>query len=463
MKVDILVVDDESDIRRLISEILTDEGFSVTQASNAEQTIKTIHSSCPPQLVLLDVWLNDSQYDGIQLLEMILERFPNIPVIMISGHSTIETAVAALKKGAVDFIEKPFKVDQLLVSVKRSIENYRLKQENESLKSRMITQDEIFGKSQISERLKLLVSKVAPTNSRVLVAGGHGVGKEVVARAIHKQSRRSSGAFISYNCDQPSGTRAEENLLGSEIDGFRHPGLIEKSHKGTLFLDEISALDIHVQKRLANILQEQKFSPLHSTRKIQFDTRIIASSAFDLKKLVEKGKFLNDLLVRINLISIRVPFLRERREEIIPMFNFFMNSLCQIHCKKTLLLSKNAISALENYHWPGNVRQLKNIVEWLIIMDTSNKPTSGMISLKNLPPEISGSSPIQVNGLQDNDILSLPLRDAREQFEKHYLSSQINRFSGNISQTAHFVGMERSALHRKLKTLHINDDTKRTP
>lgn len=459
MKVEILVVDDESDIRRLVSDVLVDEGYSVVQAATPEQVLNIIDSNCPPQLVLLDVWLNDPQYDGIRLLEIMQDRIPETPVIMISGHSTIETAVAALKKGAVDFIEKPFKLDRLLVAVERSLENYRLKRENATLRSQMLNQDEVFGTSQISERLKLLISKVAPTNSRVLISGGHGVGKEVVARAIHKQSRRGTGPFLSYNSDQNVPSNIESDLFGSENDGVRHPGLIEKSNKGTLFLDEISMLDLSTQKRLALTLQEQKFSPVNSARKLHFDTRIIASSAFDLKKLVDKGRFLNDLLVRISLVSIRVPFLRERREEIIPMFEYFMQNLCKIYGKKTKTLSKSALSALENYHWPGNVRQLRNVVEWLIIMDTPNKQVSNSISLKDLPSEISGSSPIQINGLH-NDILSMSLRDAREHFERHYLSSQISRFSGNISQTAHFVGMERSALHRKLKNLQIGDDTK---
>lgn len=464
MKHDILVVDDESDIRRLIGDILSDEGYNVTQAATGEQTIDIIHSTCPPHLILLDVWLNDQKYDGLQLLEIILKRFPDIPVIMISGHSTIETAVAALNKGAVDFLEKPFKTDRLLLSVEKNLENYRLKRENRALKERLLKQDEIFGESQISQRLKLLISKVAPTNSRLLISGGNGVGKEVVARAIHKQSRREAGPFITYNCALRRKEDIERDLFGCEEDSeSRHQGALEKANKGTLFLDEISALPLPIQKRLANALQEQKFSPLGSTRKINFDARILSASAFDLKRLIESGKFLEDLFIRINLVSIRVPFLRERREEIIPMFEFFMRDLCQIYGKSPKKLSPEAISALEAYHWPGNVRQLKNIVEWLIIMDRHNTPESPThITLKDLPPEISGSSPIQTNWVKGLDIMSLPLREARELFERHYLTSQISRFSGNISQTATFVGMERSALHRKLKSLQLNDDAKNT-
>jgi two-component system nitrogen regulation response regulator NtrX len=464
MKYDILVVDDESDIRRLITDILSDEGYNVTQAATGEQTIEIIHSTCPPHLILLDVWLNDQKYDGLQLLDIILKRFPDIPVIMISGHSTIETAVSALNKGAVDFLEKPFKTDRLLLSIERNLENYRLKRENAALKERLLNQDEIFGESQISQRLKLLVSKVAPTNSRLLISGGHGVGKEVVARAVHKQSRRTASPFIIYNCSLKRKEDIERDLFGCEEDpDNRHQGLLEKANKGTLFLDEISALPLPIQKRLATVLQEQRFSPLNSTRKINFDARILSSSAFDLRRLIENGKFLEDLFIRINLVPIRVPFLRERREEIIPMFEFFMSDISKLYGKAPKRLSAEAITALESYHWPGNVRQLKNLVEWLIIMDRHNSAESHThITLKDLPPEISGSSPIQVNWMKGLDIMSLPLREARELFERHYLTSQISRFSGNISQTANFVGMERSALHRKLKTLQLNEDSKDT-
>lgn len=461
MKQDILIVDDEADIRRLVADILTDEGYSVNQAATGEQTIEIIHSTCPPHLILLDVWLNDQKYDGLQLLDIILKRFPDIPVIMISGHSTIETAVSALSRGAVDFLEKPFKTDRLLLSVNRNLENYRLKRENAALKERLINHDEIFGESQISQRLKLLVSKVAPTNSRVLITGGYGVGKEVVARAIHKQSRRASGPFIAYNCALKRKEDIECDLFGNEDSDSRHQGLLEKANKGTLFLDEVSALPLPLQKRLANVLQEQKFSPLNSMRKINFDARIITASAFDLKRLIENGKFLEDLFIRINLVSIRVPFLRERREEIIAMFDFFMSDVCQIYGKSPKKLAPEIIAALEGYHWPGNVRQLKNLVEWLVIMERHNAVESTTyITLKDLPPEISGASPIQVNWMKGLDVMALPLREARELFERHYLSSQISRFSGNISQTANFVGMERSALHRKLKSLQLNDETK---
>lgn len=463
MKHDILVVDDELDIRRLVSEILTDEGYNVNQAATGEQVIDIIRSNCPPHLVLLDVWLNDQTYDGLQLLDMILKRFPDVPVIMISGHSTIETAVSALSRGAVDFIEKPFKTDRLILSVKRNLENYRLKCENATLKERLLTHDEIFGDSQISQRLKLLVSKVAPTNSRVLITGGNGVGKEVVARALHKQSRRSTAPFVSYNCALKRKEDIERDLFGCEDEDNRHQGLLEKANKGTLFLDEISAMPLAVQKRLANVLQEQKFSPLNSNRKITFDARILSASAFDLKRLIETGKFLEDLFIRINLVSIRVPFLRERREEVAPMFDFFMQSICKLYGKTPKKLSPEALSAVESYHWPGNVRQLKNLVEWLVIMERHNTVESQThITLKDLPSEISGSSPIQVNWMKGLDVMSLPLREARELFERYYLTSQISRFSGNISQTANFVGMERSALHRKLKSLNLNEDSKPT-
>lgn len=465
MKQDILVVDDESDIRRLISDILNDEGYNVLQAATGDQAINVIHSECPPHLVLLDVWLNDSKYDGLQLLEIILKRFPDIPVIMISGHSTIETAVAALKKGAVDFIEKPFKTDRLLISIERNLENFRLKRENEELSQRLLTQEDIFGESQIAQRLKLLISKVAPTNSRVLISGGQGVGKEVVARAIHKQSRRHTNPFVKYTCSlktEDETAEIEAQLFGRDgIDG-REAGALEASNKGTLFLDEISALPLQTQRKLALALQEQKFSPVNSNKKINFDSRIICSSAHDIKRLIEQGKFLEDLYVRINLVSVRVPYLRERRDDITPMFRFFMKQLCVLYNKSPKELLPESIAALEAYHWPGNVRQLRNIVEWLIIMDKQSSQETPYISSKDLPPEISGSSPIQVSIFKGLDIMSLPLREARELFERHYLTSQINRFSGNISQTAHFVGMERSALHRKIKTLQLNDESKKT-
>lgn len=463
MKHDILVVDDEADIRRLVADVLEDEGYTVRVASSGEQALEVLQSTCQPHLVLLDVWLDDSRYDGLKILDIIQKSYPNVLVIMISGHGTVETAVSAIRKGAHDFIEKPFKIDRLLLAIRNTLKVYTLARENEELKQRLIHQNEIIGESNLTQRLKLLVSKVAPTNSRVLISGGSGVGKETTARSLHRQSARSNNAFVHFNCAEVDPKDFEKELFGSEEEGERHIGAIERANKGVLYLDNISCIPLNIQRKLVAVLQEQKFSPFGTHRKIPFDARIISSTSYDMNKMIANGKFLEDLFVRLSLVSIRVPFLRERRDDIMVLCQHYMEIFNKLYNTPIREFSPEAKNAIENYAWPGNINQLKNFVEWLMIMERGDSSDTRAITLTDLPSEISGASSVQTNLVKGVDVLSMPLREAREAFERQYLVSQINRFSGNISQTAHFVGMERSALHRKLKLLNVGSKEKDLP
>jgi two-component system, NtrC family, nitrogen regulation response regulator NtrX len=458
MKYDILIVDDEVDIRRLISNILKDEGYNAISAATGTQALDVMQSSCQPHLVLLDVWLNDPKYDGLDLLDLFLKRWPNVPIIMISGHSTLETAVMALRKGAKNFLEKPFKTDQLLVAIQQALETSELQRENQILRSQVLESDSLIGDSLVAQRINLLISKVAPTNSRVLLTGGGGVGKKTLARMIHLQSRRAKGPFIQYDCMYKNPALIERDLFGETTNNHDIQGAIEKANKGTLLLSNISYLPLQIQKKLASALYEQKFEPQNSTYKINYDVRILSASSEDLTKLVEQKRFLEDLYARISFVSIRVPLLRERRDDILTLFDNYMEIFSKIFSKKPRTLSEEAKVAILNYSWPGNIKQLKNLVEWLLIMDPNKiEGSDSEISRTELPSDFSDKPALEGHWTDGVDLISLPIREAREIFERYYLTAQIAKFAGNVSQTATFIGMERSALHRKLKSLLLTD------
>jgi two-component system nitrogen regulation response regulator NtrX len=449
---DILVVDDEIDIRELMAGILSDEGFVTRSASDSDAAIAAI-AQRRPHLIVLDVWLQGSRLDGIQILDILKREHPDLPVVIISGHGTIETAVAAIKKGAYDFIEKPFKADRLCHVVRRALEAAKLKREVEELKLKAGEHFELVGSSPAIAQLKQLVDKVAPTGSRILINGPPGSGKEVAARLIHKRSRRAESAFIAINCAMMSPSRIETELFGMETDeGARKIGLLELAHGGTLFLDEVADMPLETQGKILRVLIDQTFQRVGGSTRVEVDVRVFSSSTRDLRKEIEAGRFREDLYHRLNVVPVYVPALAERREDIHELVSHFMQRLSVSSGLPKRKISSEAMAVLEAYHWPGNVRQLRNIVERLLILATDDAAEA--ISADLLPSDVNGSH--GGNGNRTDLVITLPLREAREIFEREYLLAQINRFGGNISRTASFVGMERSALHRKLKSLGVS-------
>ena len=450
---EVLVVDDEADIRELIAGILSDEGYETRSASDSDGTLAAI-AQRRPHIVVLDVWLQGSRLDGIQVLDIIKREHPDLPVVIISGHGTIETAVAAIRKGAYDFIEKPFKADKLCHVVKRAIEAARLKREVEELKLKAGDDTELAGNSTALAQLRLMVEKVAPANSRVLISGPAGSGKEVTARLIHAQSRRANNAFVAINCAMMEPARIETELFGVENENSRKSGLLELAHGGTLFLDEVSDMPIETQGKILRVLIDQTFQRVGGATRVQVDIRVVSSTTCDLRLEIEQGRFREDLYHRLNVVPLRVPSLAERRDDIPMLVNYFMKRLSAASGLPWRDVSEDAMAVLQAYNWPGNVRQLRNIVERLLILASDDAASA--ISADLLPANFGGAAANRAqNGKQDL-VISLPLREAREIFEREYLLAQINRFGGNISRTATFIGMERSALHRKLKSLGVS-------
>ncbi|OYD85155.1 MULTISPECIES: sigma-54-dependent transcriptional regulator [Azospirillum] len=457
---DILIVDDEADIRMLIAGILNDEGMKTREAADADQAFAQV-SARRPSLVVLDIWLQGSRLDGLQILEQLMRDHRNLPVIMISGHGNIETAVSAIKIGAYDFIEKPFKADRLLLMVDRAIEAARLKRENEELKLRAGGEVELIGRSTAVNHVRQSIEKVAPTGSRVLITGPAGSGKEVVARLIHARSRRAGGPFVGLNCATMRPDRLEMELFGTEagVDGGgRKIGTFEQAHGGTLLLDEVADMPLETQGKIVRALQEQVFERVGGGQRVEVDVRVVATSNRDLQAEIDQGRFRQDLFYRLAVVPIRVPSLAERREDIPLLARHFMQRSAEAAGLPAREFGEDAMAALQAYDWPGNVRQLRNVVDWLLIMAQGDPKEP--IRADQLPPEIGAITPTVLKWDKGGEIMGLPLREAREVFEREYLLAQVTRFGGNISRTASFVGMERSALHRKLKSLGVHGSEK---
>ena len=449
---DILIVDDEDDIRMLIADILTDEGFECRTAGDSAAALQSIETR-RPNLLILDIWLEGSELDGMEILERVHEEHSSIPVVMISGHGNVETAVNAIKLGAYDFIEKPFKADRLVVTVTRAIEAARLVRENDELRRRTSDVTDIVGVSSAIRHLRSALGKVAPTDSRVLISGPPGVGKEVFARQMHKQSLRSSGPFVVLNCAAMNPDRMEIELFGHENGVPRNVGTLEMAHGGTLLLDEVSDMPLETQGKIVRVLQDQAFTRVGGESQVHVDVRVIASTNRDMEAEMLAGNFRQDLFYRLNVVPIVIPPLRDRPDDIPALIEHFMQSSALTSGVSPRTMSPDAIAALQAYDWPGNVRQLRNAVDWILIMAPGRPDTP--VAVENLPPDIGAGTSVSVGWEEGAKMMSLPLRDARENFERQYLLAQISRFGGNVSRTAEFVGMERSALHRKLKSLGV--------
>ena len=447
---EILIVDDEKDIRELIGDILEDDGYGVRLAWDGETAMKEINGN-PPDMIILDIWLKDSKMDGIDILKAVKRDNPGIPVVIISGHGNIEIAVAAIKQGAYDFIEKPFNIDQLLVVVRRAMETSRLRRENASLRLKDVATTHMVGTSAAFKTLKGQLDKVTKSNGRVMLSGPPGAGKEIAARYIHGESDRANRPFISVNSASIEPERMEEVLFGRHSSERGHePGLFEQAHGGMLFLDEVADMPIGTQSKLLRVLIDQSFMRVGSSDTVRVDVRVISATNKDLQREVDEGRFREDLYHRLNVVPIVVPSLESRRDDIPELAEYFIKEMNRDQGLPTRILSTDALAHLQTMRWPGNVRQLKNLVERVLILG----PSDGEIAASELSTGDAAADESAPMALSPT-ISGLPLREAREMFEREYLVAQINRFGGNISRTATFVGMERSALHRKLKSLNV--------
>ncbi|MGI8706153.1 MAG: sigma-54-dependent transcriptional regulator [Sphingomicrobium sp.] len=454
MALEVLVVDDEEDIRELVSGVLEDEGYAVRSAANSTSALEAIKDR-RPSLLLLDVWLRGSRLDGLQLLQEVKRQDPSLPVLMISGHGNLDTAVAAVREGAVDFIEKPFEAGHLLHLVSRATETERLRRENASLRQQIVHEEVLSGHSVAINTVRATLKRVAPTGSRVLITGPAGVGKEVAARTIHQWSARTNGPFIVVSAAMMTPERVEEELFGTDSGDVSHPGLLEQAHGGTLFLDEIADMPPTTQAKILRVLTDQSYHRVGGQRPVKVDVRVLSATSRDLAQEIAEGRFREDLFYRLNVVPVRLPPLRERREDIPDLANQFLARFAADRRIPPPLLTDEAIAALQAHDWPGNVRQLRNIIERTVILAPCERVER--IEADMLPSEVLESKSASSFTGSAMTIMGSPLREARESFEREYLRIQIRRFSGNISRTASFIGMERSALHRKLKALGIGD------
>ena len=456
MASDILIVDDEADIRELVAGILQDEGHGTRTARDSDEALGAVVAR-RPNLVFLDIWLQGSRLDGLQLLDSLKQEHPELPIVMISGHGNIETAVSAIKRGAYDFIEKPFKADRLLLVAERALENSRLKREVRELKQLAPLAATLVGHSPAANQLRQTIEKVAPTNSRILIVGPSGSGKELAARTIHGHSARANGPFVVINAAAITPEHMEVELFGVEGGNgatSRKVGALEEAHGGTLFIDEIADMPRETQNKILRVLVDQTFQRVGGSTKVTVDVRIVSSTSRNIEADIAAGKFREDLYHRLSVVPIRVPGLAERRDDIPELVEYFMTQISQNTGLPKRNVGADALAVLQSHDWPGNVRQLRNNVERLMIL--AGGDPEAVITASMLPQDVGSMIPNMPNGNGGEHLMSLALREAREVFEREYLLAQINRFGNNISRTAEFVGMERSALHRKFKALGID-------
>ncbi len=457
MASDILIVDDETDIRELVAGILQDEGHGARTARDSDDALAAIVAR-RPSLVFLDIWLQGSRLDGLQLLDALKQEHPELPIVMISGHGNIETAVSAIKRGAYDFIEKPFKADRLLLVAERALENSRLRREVRELKQHTPLTTMLVGHSPAANQLRQTIEKVSPTNSRILIIGPSGAGKELAARSIHSNSARADGPFVVINAAAITPEHMEVELFGVEGGSngstSRKVGALEEAHGGTLFIDEIADMPRETQNKILRVLVDQTFQRVGGNTKVTVDVRIVSSTSRNVEAEIAAGKFREDLYHRLSVVPIRVPGLAERREDIPELVDYFMTQISHNTGLPKRTVGADALAVLQSHDWPGNVRQLRNNVERLMIL--AGGDPSAVITATMLPQDVSAMIPAMPNANGGEHLMTLALREAREVFEREYLLAQISRFDGNISRTAEFVGMERSALHRKLKALGID-------
>ena len=452
---EILIVDDEDDIRQLIAGILEDEGYETRQAANSADAFSAI-AARQPSLIILDVWLRDSEHDGLQMLEVIRRDNPTQQVVMISGHGTVDMAVSATKMGAYDFISKPFKTDVLLHTVGRAVEEARLRRENVELQAQAVDRiDDLVGESPVIAQLRQTIGKVAPTDSRVLLTGPPGAGKGVVARLLHSRSARKESRFVVLNCAGLKPESLETAMFGAEPKdgGPRRIGVLEEAHTGTLLLDEVADLPLETQGKIARVLQKKNFVRLGGDTEVEVDVRVLAATNRDLREEIEAGRFREDLFYRLNVVPVTVPALQARRPDIPELAQHLMERLCRAKGRPASLLAEDALAALQAYEWPGNVWELINVIERLLL----NAPAGAEVRSDAVSAAIGQGTPDLMRWDKAPDVMNQPLREAREAFEREYLFFHLTRFSGNISRTAEFVGMDRAALHRKLKLLGVQN------
>lgn len=459
MALDILIIDDEDDIRDLIAGILEDEGYETRQAHDADSGLNEI-ARRRPSLVFLDIWMQGSRLDGLQLLDVFQAQHPDMPVVMISGHGNVETAVSAIRRGAYDYIEKPFKVDRLLLITQRAMEAARLKNEVADLRERSSKTVELVGSSPALQQVRAVIDKSAPTNSRIFVSGSSGTGKGLCARLIHQKSLRAEAPFVEINCSLYSPDEVQVVLFGRETREKTgtlrtEVGALERAHGGTLYLSEVGTLPPPAQQALLRTLVESKFNRVGGAVAVPIDVRVISSSSQNIASLIEAGQFRSDLFHRLSIVPVQLTPLKERREDIPPLVDVFIEQICKLHNLRSLSVGADAVAVLQAQDWPGNARQLRNSIERLLILVKDQAPADGVITAALLPSDIGEVLPTVGDSDSSAHLMSLPLRDAREVFERQYLLAQIERFGGNISKTAEFVGMERSALHRKIKSLGL--------
>jgi two-component system, NtrC family, nitrogen regulation response regulator NtrX len=452
---DILIVDDERDIRELVSDILEDEGYATRLVGNSDDCMAAINQEAPA-LLILDIWLKDSRMDGIDILKAVKRDNPDVPVVIISGHGNIEIAVAAIRQGAYDFIEKPFNIDQLMVVVRRAMEASRLRRENSTLKRRDVSSADMVGTSTAFRTLVSHLDKVTKSNGRVMLTGPAGAGKEIAARYIHANSNRASAPFVTVNCAGVAPENMEEVLFGRETsERGIEPGLLEEAHGGVVYFDEVADMPVGTQSKILRVLVDQQFQRVGGSDRVRVDLRVISSTNKDLEVEIAEKRFREELYHRLNVVPIAVPSLEERREDIPMLTESFIATCNETQGLPLRTVSDEAIALMQTMIWPGNVRQLKNLIERVLILGDGTGP----IEARELPAEEESSDE---NGrvVLSGALATMPLREAREAFEREYLLTQINRFGGNISRTASFVGMERSALHRKLKSLGVVTSSK---